>query len=363
MVEQAFVSSPLPPRRSHPLRAPGEHSGPAFAALDLGTNNCRLLIGRPAGRGFAVLDSFSRTVRLGEGLEESGRLDPAAMDRAIAVLATCAEHLAHWHVAGLAAVATEACRRAGNGVEFLARVRRETGLAIAIITPREEALLAIESCAPLLVRVATQGSHAPRRALLFDIGGGSTELAWLRLDPFGRHTLIGCASIPVGVVTLAERYGEQAATAAGYLAMTRATVPLLAPFENVHCIAREIRQGDGSGVLLVGTSGTVTTLAAIALALPRYRRRLVDGARLSLADAGRALAELAALDHNGLLDHPCIGPDRATFVLPGAAIFAAILETWSAPALVVADRGLREGLLLRVMHSRGRRRTGSWPSA
>ncbi len=359
MVEPAAVSPAEPPPLSPTPRAIAEHGAPVFAALDLGTNNCRLLVARPAGRGFSVLDSLSRTVCLGEGLEETGRLDPAAMDRAIAALAVCAERLARWHVAGLAAVATEACRRAGNGAEFLARVERETGLSVTIISPREEALLAIESCAPLLARSAADGGRAPVRALLFDIGGGSTELAWLRLDRAGRPNLMGCASIPVGVVTLAERYGHAAGTAAGYAAMRAATAPLLAPFEAVHCIAREIRQGDATGVLLLGTSGTVTTLAAIALALPRYRRSLVDGARLSREAATRALTELSALDPAGLLGHPCIGPDRATFVLPGAAIFAAILETWPAPQLVVADRGLREGLLLRAMRCHGHPRGGS----
>jgi len=359
MVEPAAVSPAEPPRPSPPLLADGAHGAPAYAALDLGTNNCRLLVGRPAGRGFSVLDSLSQAVRLGEGLEETGALDPAAMDRAAAALAACAERLARWRVAGQAAVATEACRRATNGAEFLARVRRETGISIAIISPREEALLAIESCAPLLARAATNGGRAPRRALLFDIGGGSTELAWLRLNPAGRPAMMGCASIPVGVVTLAERYGREAGTAAGYAAMTAATAPLLAPFERVHCIAREIRQAEATGVLLLGTSGTVTTLAAIALSLPRYRRSLVDGACLSREEASRALAQLSALDPGGLLSHPCIGPDRATFVLPGAAIFAAILETWPAPQLVVADRGLREGLLLRIMRAQGHPRGGA----
>ncbi len=323
-----------------------------FAALDLGTNNCRLLVGRPAGRGFVVLDSFSRTVRLGEGLEESGRLDAAAMERAIAALGACAERLDRWQPVGIEAIATEACRRAGNGAEFLARVRCETGLAIVVISPREEVLLAIDSCAPLLARRAAGDGAAPTRALLFDIGGGSTELAWLRLDGGGRPSLIGCASLPVGVVTLAERHRGVCCTAAGFAAMVVETAPLLTPFEAVHCIAREIRQGEEAGrVLLLGTSGTVTTLAALALDLPRYRRSLIDGAVLTRGAACRALAQLSSLDREGLVNHPCIGPDRATFVFPGAAIFAAILGAWPAPQLIVADRGLREGLLLRAIRA------------
>ncbi|MGH7066779.1 MAG: Ppx/GppA phosphatase family protein [Acetobacteraceae bacterium] len=359
MVESAVISPPA----SRSLRPSSEVSArdgvAAFAALDLGTNNCRLLVGRPAGRGFVVLDSFSRTVRLGEHLEEAGRLDPAAMDRALIALASCAARLARWHPAAIAAVATEACRRAANGEEFLARARRETGLAITIISPREEALLAIESCASLLQRSPRAVGAIPTRALLFDIGGGSTELAWLRLDAAGRPSLIGCASIPVGVVTLTERYGRAAITAGGYVAMTAETTALLAPFEAVHCIAREIRQGQNGSVLLLGTSGTLTTMAAIALALPRYRRSLVDGTHLSRAAALSALAQVAALDHAGLVSHPCIGPDRALFVLPGAAIFAAILRTWPAAEIIVADRGLREGLLLRVIRGHRRPRAGA----
>ncbi|MGH7104037.1 MAG: Ppx/GppA family phosphatase [Acetobacteraceae bacterium] len=362
MVEAAVVA-PAASLRCRILReVRGQDGAAVFGALDLGTNNCRLLVGRAAGRGFVVLDSFSRTVRLGEGLEEAGRLDPAAMDRTMAALAGCAARLARWQPATIAAVATEACRRAANGKEFLARARRATGLAIGIISPREEALLAIESCASLLQRCPRAGG--PTRALLFDIGGGSTELAWLRLDAAGRPSLIGCASIPLGVVTLRERHGEAALTAGGYVAMAAETALLLAPFEAVHCIAREISQGEGGqcqggSVLLLGTSGTATTLAAIALSLPRYRRSLVDGAHLSRAAAGAALAQLASLDRAGLLNHPCIGPDRATFVLPGAAIFAAILRTWPAAEIIVADRGLREGLLLRSIRGQRHPRAGA----
>lgn len=364
MVEFAVISPPASLGHRPSPEVSARDGVVAFAALDLGTNNCRLLVGRPAGRGFVVLDSFSRTVTLGEHLEEAGRLDPAAMDRALVVLASCAARLARWHPAAIAAVATEACRRAANGEEFIARARRETGLAISIISPREEALLAIESCASLLRRSPRAVGAIPTRALLFDIGGGSTELAWLRLDAAGRPSLIGCASIPVGVVTLTERYGRAAITAGGYVAMTAETSALLAPFEAVHCIAREIRQGQrgqeqGGSVLLLGTSGTLTTMAAIALALPRYRRSLVDGRHLSRAAALSALAQVAALDHAGLLSHPCIGPERATFVLPGAAIFAAILRTWPAAEIIVADRGLREGLLLRAIRGHRHPRAGA----
>jgi len=333
---------PDPPRRVF---------GPAFAALDLGTNNCRMLVGTPTGDGFRVLDSFSRIVRLGEGLHSTGMLNEAAMDRAICALRACAARLARRPVRGVRAIATEACRRAGNGPAFLCRVKQETGFEFGIISSREEAELALESCTPLL---PCDG----RRALLFDIGGGSTELAWVRLEN-GQPQLIGYDSLPVGVVTLAERWGDASFSPEGFEAMVTDVVERLRPFEKVHCIAREIRDG---GVRLLGTSGTVTTLAGVALNLERYRRIAVDGVELCSKEAADALSHLRALGREGLTQHPCVGPDRVEFVLPGCAVFAAITRIWPAPHVIVADRGLREGVLLRLMRAdrqrQGRRRDG-----
>jgi exopolyphosphatase/guanosine-5'-triphosphate,3'-diphosphate pyrophosphatase len=322
----------------------------AFAAIDLGTNNCRLLVGTPSGEGFRVLDSFSRTVRLGEGLQETGRLGEAAMERAIVALQGCVQRLGRRPIRALRAVATEACRRAENGADFLARARAETGLPIEVISTREEAELALESCAPLLAGRA-------RRALLFDIGGGSTELAWVRLGEDSPR-LAGTISMPLGVVTLAERWPDAADTEDGFEAMVAEVTRRLMPFEAVHRIGQEVRQG---GVVLLGTSGTVTTLAGIALGLPRYSRAAVDGTVLEAAEAEAALAALRAMGRSGLEQHPCVGPDRAEFVLPGCAVFAAIQRLWPAPQVVVADRGLREGMLLRLMRAPRRGGRGAAP--
>jgi exopolyphosphatase/guanosine-5'-triphosphate,3'-diphosphate pyrophosphatase len=300
-----------------------------------------MLVGAPEGDGFRVLDSFSRIVRLGEGLHRTGQLGASAMQRALEALQACTARLARRKLRAVRAIATEACRRADNGAEFLARVRHETGLAINVISAREEAELALESCASLLVDGA-------RRALLFDIGGGSTELAWVRLDPARAPALISYASLPVGVVSLAERFGAAGFTAEGFDAMVADVAASLAAFESVHCIAREIR---GGGVRLVGTSGTVTTLAGVALDLPRYRRPLVDGLVLAGDAARQAVERLRALGPHELERHPCVGPDRVEFVLPGCAVFAAITRLWPAPQVVVADRGLREGMLLRMIRA------------
>ncbi len=325
---------------------PNRHAGgpSVFAALDLGTNNCRLLVGAPSSDGFRVLDSFSRIVRLGEGLHHSGKLSDTAMDRALHALHACAARLHRRPVRAVRAIATEACRRAANGAEFLARVRAETGLPIDVISTREEAELALESCAPLL-------AGPGRRALLFDIGGGSTELAWVRLNGHGTPELIGYDSLPVGVVTLAERFGHQGFAPDGYQAMVDYVVELLESFERIHCIGHEIRC---AGVRLLGTSGTVTTLAGVALGLPRYRRPAVDGQVLTAEATDKALATVRALGREGLARHPCIGPDRAAFVLPGCAIFEAIREVWPVADVTVADRGLREGMLLRMMRANHR---------
>ena len=323
------------------------HAQPAWAAIDLGTNNCRLLVGAPAGEGFRVVDSFSRIVRLGEGLATTGALCETAMDRALAALHACAAKLQRRPVRRLEAVATEACRRATNGAAFLARVRAETGLSLRTIAPREEAELAMESCAPLL-------EPEDRRALLFDIGGGSTEIAWIRRKPCGAPELIGYLSLPLGVVALAERAGSGCFTLDGFTAVVDEVAAQLVRFDAVHAIGREIRAG---GVRLMGTSGTVTTLAGVALALPKYSRPLIDGRIIDSDAADQALGDLFALGRDGLAAHPCVGPERVEFVLPGCAVYGAIRRTWPCQTITVADRGLREGMLLRMM----REARGRWP--
>ena len=340
LADGARTSPELLPGRRHAATSAG---APAlYAALDLGTNNCRLLLGAPTSHGFRVVDSYSRVVRLGEGLGATGHLAEGAMDRAVGALRACADKLGRRPVRRIEAVATEACRRATNGASFLARVEAETGLRLRIITAREEAELAMESCAPLL-------EQGDRRALLFDIGGGSTEIAWMRVPPCGSAPeLIGYLSLPLGVVTLAERVGKSCFTEEGFLGVVDEVAQRLEAFDRVHRIQQEIRAG---GVRLMGTSGTVTTLAGVALDLPRYRRPLVDGRTLDCDVADAALGDLFALGREGLARHPCVGPDRVEFVLPGCAVYAAIRQVWPAPRITVADRGLREGILLRLMRA------------
>lgn len=314
-------------------------AGSVLAALDLGTNNCRLLIARADdGAAFRVVDGFSRIVRLGEGLEASGALAPAAMDRALAALAVCASKIRKRGVAAFRGVATEACRRARNGAEFLARVRAETGLALEVIAPAEEADLALAGCAPLLDRGLPHG-------IAFDIGGGSTEVLWLAREAGGWRR-VDFVSLPLGVVAIAERLGAGRVADADYAAAVSDIADRLGELDARHGIAAHVA---GGRVEMIGTSGTVTTLSGIAMGLDRYDRARVDGSWLDLAQVRRFSAELAAADFDGRARHGCVGPERADMVVAGCALVEGICARWPVDRLRVADRGLREGILMGLM--------------
>ncbi len=323
--------------------APDAPTGEIFAALDLGTNNCRLLVARADGAettsGFTVIDAFSRIVRLGEGLAASGVLSEGAMTRTIDALKICAERIASHRVSRARTIATEACRRAGNGPDFMARVRGETGLDLEIITPEEEARLVVAGCSALL------DPHVPN-ALVFDIGGGSTELVWLSVPPSGGAvTIIDSVSLPHGVVTLADRYGGREVSPETYAAMVAEIDAALADVDARNNIAARVAAG---AVQMLGSSGTVTTLAAVHFRLPRYNRRRVDGATLSFDDLRRASRLLSSQSHEQRVRNGCIGIERADLVIGGCAILEAICNRWPVGKLRIADRGIREGILLNL---------------
>ncbi|HEX9965814.1 MAG TPA: Ppx/GppA phosphatase family protein [Allosphingosinicella sp.] len=316
-----------------------------YGALDLGTNNCRLLIARPADDGFVVIDAFSRVVRLGEGLAASGRIGDAAMDRAVAALSVCAEKLKRRHVSLARSVATEACRRAVNGRQFVERVRRETGICLEIIAPEEEARLAMLGCHRLL-----EPGDAP--ALIFDIGGGSTELILIDTDAEGTPKIKCWWSAPWGVVSLTESEGRDFADAderlAAYGRMKERVKHAFRRF------AELLPPRDGN-IRLLGTSGTVTTLASVHLALPSYDRRAVDGLMMPV-DKMRAVNHmLSRMSFAERAELPCIGAERADLVVAGCAILEAIMDIWPAQTLGVADRGIREGILRSLMAKDGHR--------
>ncbi|PZU88614.1 MAG: exopolyphosphatase [Shinella sp.] len=324
-----------------------------YAALDLGTNNCRLLIAQPTRPGqFRVVDAFSRIVRLGEGLAAHGRLSAEAMDRAVEALRVCAGKLAGRQIRRMRLIATEACRAAENGEEFLARVTVETGLELEIINRETEARLAVSGCSSLVGREA-------RSVVLFDIGGGSSEIAVIRIGDNRSSRLANhithWTSLPVGVVTLSERHGGKDVTPVIFEAMIQEVQGMLERFD---CPPASGSNASDEGFHLIGTSGTVTTLAGVHLDLPRYDRRKVDGLWLSDSEVSAMQAKLLSWDYAGRAANPCIGPDRADLVLAGCAILEAIRRRWPSSRMRVADRGLREGLLTDMMADDGVWRRG-----
>ena len=341
---QASPARPAP-TAYHAEAAPRSRDGERgavrqFAALDLGTNNCRLLIARPQGEGFAVVDAFSRIVRLGEGLAGSGRLSDAAIERTIAALKICADKLRRRNVALSRAVATEACRRAVNGADFIARAYAETGILLDIITAEEEARLAVLGCHALI-----EPGEGP--ALVFDIGGGSTELVLVETGD-GLPRVLDWHSTPWGVVSLTEtaHAGDVPATLGGRIAAYARMRELVA--ESMAGFAARLPRTPAVPRLL-GTSGTVTTLGSVHLGLSHYDRAQVDGLVVPAAALRRISRDLAQMSLAERATLPCIGTERADLVVAGCAILETIMDLWPAARVSIADRGIREGILRRLM--------------
>lgn len=339
---QSVASAPVPLQSVQPgsEKPPERRHAPrhTYGAIDLGTNNCRLLIARPIDGSFTVVDAFSRIVRLGEGLSQRGELSREAMDRAVVALGVCADKLRRRHVSLCRSVATEACRRAANGREFVDRVRDETGLVLDIIDPAEEARLAVLGCHKLL-----EPGDGP--ALIFDIGGGSTELVLID-HVEGVPRIRSWWSAPWGVVSLTESEGREALEGEDrLLAYNRMRERARRAFAR---FAEMLPKG-AKGTRLLGTSGTVTTLASVHLALPSYDRRAVDGLHVPIEAMQKISSAIAAMSHSERCSLPCIGADRADLVVAGCAILEAILEIWPAKNLGIADRGIREGILRSLM--------------
>ena len=332
------------------LRYPSRHhnrknKGRFYAALDLGTNNCRLLIVEHDGNnGFLVRDGFSRIVRLGEGLDRAGRLSDNAMERTISALRICASKIRRASVKRMRCVATEACRDADNGAEFIKRVKRETGLSLEIIDGKAEAELAAIGCGSLFNADVDD-------IILFDIGGGSTEVSRSTRQENGFFKLTDSASLPLGVVRLAERHAGPGPYEHGYEGMLAESEARLKDFMDRQSDIADMRK-----VQIIGTSGTVTTLAAVQLGLAKYDRKVVDGCTIASRDITRVIGDLRRLSRDELAENPCIGKERADLVLAGCAVLEAIYNRWPVEQFSVADRGLREGLLMRML-AKDKRRT------
>lgn len=341
-LEGSMAAVALAPEPAVAAQAPGTG---VYAALDLGTNNCRLLIACPTSDGFRVVDSFSRIIRLGEGVSATGSISEAAVERAIAALSICRDKINLRKAKRLRLIATEACRAASNAEGFRSRVAAETGIELEVIDRETEASLAMLGCSPL---VDPRG----RGALLFDIGGGSTELVRIERDSANPEPRIKAwMSIPLGVVTLAEQFGGRDVTPEIYAAMEQEVANHVAPFAEQH--GRDL-----TDMHLLGTSGTVTTLAGIHLNLVRYDRRRIDSIWMNDADLTATIDKLLGMTYEERAGNNCISVERADLVLAGCAILDAIRRAFPLPRLRVADRGLREGMLVEMMREDGALR--SW---
>lgn len=314
--------------------------------MDLGTNNCRLLIARPEQRGFRVVDAYSKIVRLGEGVGRNRKLSDDAISRAIEALQVCQQKISERGVQRARLIATEACRAAENGEEFVSRAKKEAGLELEIVSQETEARLAVAGCVSLVDPEADG-------VLLFDIGGGSSEIVWLDLR--NRYGARGYAltrfvrtwtSLPLGVVNLAESHGGVHVTPDVFEAMVGDVSQRLENFPLGNELSRAIERGN---VHMLGTSGTVTTLAGVHLGLKRYDRRRVDGAWMEQEDVSAMINQLLNMSYQERVENPCIGEDRADLVLAGCAILEGIRRRWPCQRLRVADRGLREGILMEMM--------------
>ncbi|MBM6594166.1 Ppx/GppA phosphatase family protein [Microvirga pudoricolor] len=323
-------------------RPPSRRSSRSYAALDLGTNNCRLLIAEPSHFGFRVVDAFSRIVRLGEGLGLGNQLSPDAIERTIDALRVCRDKMSARDVRRARLVATEACRLAANGPAFIERVRGDLDLELEVVDRKTEAYLAVTGCAAL----ADPKAHS---VIIFDIGGGSTEIAWLDGQATSPHSdptqrIRAWDSLPVGVVTLAERHGGIDVTRDIFEGMVEEVADLLLDFTVVAAQASRAKDFH-----LLGTSGTVTTVGGIHLGLPRYDRRRVDGLWMQSREITRVIEGLIGTSFEHRAGNACIGKERADLVLAGCAILEAIRRAFPSDRLRIADRGLREGILMNMM--------------
>ena len=333
--QKTLAKSPVISQKSEP-------AAPNYAAIDLGTNSCRLVIATPTPSSFRIVETFSKITRLGEGIINNNELSKAAIKRTIGALKVCAGVLAEYApIVRSRYVATAACRRAINCKQFLDSVKKETGLNIEIISPQEESRLAVVGCIPLLARNI-------KRALIFDIGGGSTEISLARTTNRGNTFIEGYISLPYGVVTISEAFPSHDMTDLAYDTIIERTHKLLSEFEERHHIREAIANQE---IQVIGTSGTVTVLGAVHLNLPRYNRSAVDGIAMSKQEVERTVAKIKRIGDEGRKKHPCIGASKADLTMAGCAIIEALTSFWPISEITVADRGIREGILLDMMHA------------
>lgn len=313
-----------------------------YAAIDLGTNSCRLVVATPTTTSFRVVETFSKVVRLGEGIIQDNELSPRAMKRTLHALKVCRGVIDEYMpITASRFVATAACRRAKNVSSFVEMVKRDTGIELEVISSKEEARLSVVGCLPLLNRNI-------KRVLVFDIGGGSTQISLARVTDFGKTFIEGFVSLPYGVVTISEAFAGHEMSKLEYSTVVERTQSILAEFEEKHQINEAILNQE---IQVIGTSGTVTVIGAVHLRLPRYNRSAVDGIAISASDINFTINKIKTMGVEGRCKHPCIGQSKSDLTVAGCAIIEALTTFWPISEITVADRGIREGILLDLMHS------------
>lgn len=322
----------------HHISAQSAHITPQtaeyLAAIDLGTRNCRLIIAKHHGGQIEIVDLFSRFVCLGEGVAQSRRLGRKAMERTITVLKQCAKRLSHYPNVVFSGVTTDAVRRAENAQSFLRRVARETGLKLEMIDEKEEAYYEVLGCARVL-------DMRKKRHIIFDIGGGSSEIILCSLDQEKRVRIDEMLSLPYGVVNLYESVDKLTFTS--YTSIVEEVQNLCRRFLVAHL--GDLASQDVSAFQVIGTSGTTTTVAAMHHNLKMYDRERVDGTSLCFEDVQKVIHYVQSLSPAERRSNAFCGHVEDDLVLTGFAILEGILRAVPCMYFTVTDAGVRDGLI------------------
>lgn len=302
------------------------------AAIDCGTNSIRLLIAEAHADGeYTDLTRLMRVVRLGEGIDTTGVISPAALERTFAACDEYASLIQAADVRALRFVATSASRDARNREEFVAGVQSRLGVTPEVISGAEEAQLSFAGA----VSSAPVRAGAPTPRLVVDIGGGSTEFVLGDERPWASR------SVNIGCVRLFERHLRHDPPSAGELAELAADAD-----RAIAEAATEVDLTEADS--LVGVAGTVTTVAALALDLPEYDPAAIHGSRISAAQVTAITEQLAAMTHAERLALPVMHPGRADVIVSGAVILQRIVEAVGVSEIVVSEHDILDGIAMSI---------------
>lgn len=311
-----------------------------FAAIDLGSRNCRTIVGCQSKAGaFEYIETYSKSVSLADGVAASKKLSRKSMDRTIEALAFCSKVLSRYAGLTYLAVATDAMRRAENASVFIKRVKRELGLIISIITPQEEAYYAALGCIEVL-------SLETEIFVVFDIGGGSSEIALCRQKSDKDIELIDSLSIPYGVINLLE--SKDHLTFSGYSNLVQKISDLSRDFLNQYATTLDFV----NNFQCIGTSGTTTTVAALNMNLRFYDREKINDSILQFSEILKTVHYVQSLSEDERKLHPYISQSNEDLVLGGLTILEGIVRGLPASTITVTDRGVRDGVVYALTHDK-----------